>query len=106
MNLRVFLNFERNQRLPEPGGVFDSEDRGRWCVLDDCWRRFLPWDSSGSPADDRRKQDTQNERQIHCDVGLTQEVLFKVGYDMFDWQPCVIYVKQLVASYPRRAPKA
>ena len=31
-------------------------------------------------------------------VAVFTGILFKVGYDVFDWQPCVIYVKQLLGK--------
>jgi SulP family sulfate permease len=36
-------------------------------------------------------------------VAVFMGILFKVGYDVFDWEPCVIYVKRLFGSHdPRR----
>jgi SulP family sulfate permease len=31
-------------------------------------------------------------------VAVFSGILFKVGYDVFDWEPCVIYVKRLLGS--------
>jgi SulP family sulfate permease len=31
-------------------------------------------------------------------VAVFTGILFKVGYDVFDWEPCVIYVKGLLGS--------
>ena len=31
-------------------------------------------------------------------VAVFTGILFKVGYDVFDWEPCVIYVKRLLGS--------
>jgi SulP family sulfate permease len=31
-------------------------------------------------------------------VAVFTGILFKVGYDVFDWRPCVIYVKRLMGK--------